>query len=528
MTKVTVIPSTKNQHTQLPLNSHTLRRVAAYARVSTLTDEQYTSYEAQVSYYRKFIQERNDWTYIDVYADEGLSGTSTKKRTQFTQMITDALEGKIDLIITKSISRFARNTLDTIFYVRKLKDKGIEVYFEKENLWTLDPKSELILTIMASIAQEESRSISQNVTWGKRVSFQQGKVSFAYKNFLGYKKVDDKLVIYEDQAVIVRLIYQMFLVEGKTASGIANYLKAQHIKTPAGKTNWTKNTVISILTNEKYKGDALLQKTYTENYLDHKIVKNNGQIPQYYVENNHPAIIDKDTWDQVQIEMKRRESIGAHYSSTDIFASKLICGDCGGFYGKKKWHSNSKYSRFVYQCNRKFDKGKETCHTPHIMEEDIKLKFIEAYNLTMKDKKRIISDSQEVIALLTDSTQIDKEIENLNDELVVIAELLNKLIKENSKSSMTQDDYNKKFAELTNRYERTQKKHNESIKARDNKKVQALNLKSFISNLKRVDDKLSEWNEAIWMLLVKNAIVHRDKSINFKLNNGNVISSQIE
>ncbi len=257
-------------------------------------------------------------------------------------MITDALEGKIDLIITKSISRFARNTLDTISFVRKLKDKGIEVYFEKENLWTFDPKSELILTIMASIAQEESRSISQNVTLGKRVSFQQGKVSFAYKNFLGYKKEEDKLVIDKEQAMIVRLIYQMFLVEGKTASGIANYLKAQQIKTPAGKTNWTKNTVISILTNEKYKGDALLQKTYTENYLEHKVVKNNGQIPKYYVENNHPAIIDRDTWDQVQIEMKRRESIGAHYSSTDIFASKLICGDCGGFYGKKKWHSNSK------------------------------------------------------------------------------------------------------------------------------------------------------------------------------------------
>lgn len=517
MIKVTVIPSTKNQHTQLPLNSHTLRRVAAYARVSTLTDEQYTSYEAQVSYYKKFIQERNDWTYIDVYADEGFSGTSTKKRTQFTQMITNALEGKIDLIITKSISRFARNTLDTISFVRKLKDKGIEVYFEKENLWTLDPKSELILTIMASIAQEESRSISQNVTWGKRVSFQQGKVSFAYKNFLGYKKVDDKLVIDKEQAVIVRLIYQMFLVEGKTASGIANYLKSQHIKTPAGKTNWTKNTVNSILTNEKYKGDALLQKTYTENYLDHKIVKNDGQIPKYYVENNHPAIIDRDTWDQVQIEIERREQIGAQYSSSDVFASKLICEDCGGFYGKKKWHSNSKYSRFVYQCNRKFDKGKETCHTPHIMEEDIKLKFIETYNLTMKDKKRIIQDSIEMITMLIDTKQLDKEIENHNDELLVISELLNKLIKENSKSSMTQDDYNKKFAELTNRYERTQEKHNELIKARDNKKVQALSLKSFISNLKRVDDKLSEWNEPVWMLLVKNAIIHRDKSITFQL-----------
>lgn len=293
-----------------------------------------------------------------------------------------------------------------------------------------------------------------------------------------------------------------------------------YIKTPTGKTaNGTKNTANSILTNEKYKGDALLQKTYTENYLDHKIVKNNGQIPQYYVQNNHPAIIDRDMWEQVQIELERRELIGAQYSSSDIFASKLICEDCGGFYGKRKWHSSSKYSRFVYQCNRKFDKGKETCRTPHIMEEDVKLKFIEAYNLTMKDKKRIIQDSQQVIELLTDTTQMDKKIENLKDELLVISELINKLIKENSKSSMTQDDYNKKFAELSNRYEQTQEKHDDLTKVRDNKKVQALNLKSFILNLKRVDDKLSEWNVPVWMLLVKSAVVHRDKSITFQLYN---------
>ena len=522
MAKITVIPSTKNQHTQLPLGSLSLRKVAAYARVSTNTDEQYTSYEAQVNYYRKFIQERSDWDYTNVYADEGISGTNTKRRTEFNRMITDALEGKIDLIITKSISRFARNTLDTISFVRRLKDKGIEVYFEKENLWTLDPKSELILTIMASIAQEESRSISQNVTWGKRVSFQEGKVSFAYNSFLGYKKENDKLVIDEDEAVIIKMIYRMFLAEGKTPSGIANHLTSLNIKTPTGKSSkWTKNTVNSILTNEKYKGDALLQKKYTINYLNHTLVKNTGQITQYYVENNHPTIIDQDMWEQVQIELTRRDELGAKYSSSDIFASKLICEDCGGFYGKKKWHSNSKYSRFVYQCNRKFDKGKETCRTPNLMEEDIKLKFIEAYNLTMKDKKRIIQDSTEMIELLTDTDQLDKDIDNLNDELLVISELLNKIIKENSKSSMTQDEYNKKYLELTNRYERTQEKHNELIKTRDNKKVQTLNLKSFLSNLKRVDDKLSEWNENVWMLLVKSAIVHRDTTITFKFSEMN-------
>jgi DNA invertase Pin-like site-specific DNA recombinase len=525
MAKITVIPSTKNQHTQLPLGSINLRKVAAYARVSTNTDEQYTSYEAQVNYYRKFIQERGDWEYTNVYADEGISGTNTKRRIEFNRMITDALEGKIDLIITKSISRFARNTLDTISFVRKLKDKGIEVYFEKENLWTLDPKSELILTIMASIAQEESRSISQNVTWGKRVSFQEGKVSFAYKSFLGYKKENDKLVIDEDEAVIVKMIYRMFLVEGKTPSGIASHLTSHNIKTPMGKsTKWTKNTVTSILTNEKYKGDALLQKTFTDNYLEHSVVKNTGQIPQYYVENSHPAIIDRDMWEQVQIELGRREALGAQYSSSDIFASKLICEDCGGFYGKKKWHSNSKYSRFIYQCNNKFHKHKEKCMTPNLKEEDIKRKFIMAYNMAMEDKERILQDTIEVIELLTDTTKLDNDIAEIDGELIVISELVNKLVKENAKTSTDIDDYNKKYEELSSRYDKLQAKHEEMIRLRSEKQGQALKMKSFITNLNQSEDILDEWNERVWMLLVDSAIVHRDSRITFKFLNGEEVT----
>lgn len=442
-------------------------------------------------------------------------------------MIKDALDGKINLIITKSISRFARNTLDTISYVRKLKEKGVGVFFEKENLWTLDSKRELILTILASIAQEESRSISQNVQWGKRVAFQSGKVSFAYSNFLGYKKVDDKIVVIEKEAEIVKKIYSDFLVKGKTPTGIAKELKRLEIKTPSGKNNnWTTNNIISILTNEKYKGDALLQKTFTENYLDQTIIKNTGQIPQYYVENSHPAIIDKDMWELVQIEIKRRDNLGAKYSSSDIFASKLICSDCGGFYGKKKWHSNTKYERFVYQCNRKFHKGKDKCMTPNQMEDDIKQKFIQAYNLTMKDKNRIIEDTTEIINLLTDTSQLDKDIETMNDDLAVIAELVNRLIKENSKSSINLEEYNKKYEELSLRYERTKEKQNDLIQARDNKKAQALSMKSFLANLKKVDDELSDWNEYVWMLLVESATVHRDKSISFKFHNGKEVISR--
>ena len=521
MAKVTIIPSTINPITQMPINMTSTKRVAAYARVSTNSDEQYTSYEAQVTYYQKYIQDRPDWEYTKVYADEGITGTNTKKRVGFNEMIKDALNGKINLIITKSISRFARNTLDTISYVRKLKDNGIEVFFEKENLWTLDPKSELILTIMASIAQEESRSISQNVTWGKRVGFQEGKVSFAYKNFMGYKKEDDKIVVDEDQAVIVELIYRMFLVEGKTASGIAKYLKSKHIKTPTGRSaNWTTNTVTSILTNEKYKGDALLQKSYTENYLDHKMVRNNGQIPQYYVENSHPAIIDRDMWEQVHIELKRRERIGAKYSSSDVFASKLICEDCGGFYGKKKWHSNSKYSRFVYQCNNKFHKHKDKCQTPNLSEEDIRLKFIRAYNLSMEDKKRIIEDTYEVIELLTDTAKLDDAISELEDEIMVTSEIVSRFVNENSKTDIALEDYNKKYEELSNRYDKLKIKHADLINERNEKQGQALIMKAFIKNLSESEDKLDEWNERIWMLLVDGATVHRDSSITFELYNG--------
>lgn len=521
MAKVTVIPSTINPITQMPINATTTKKVAAYARVSTNSDEQYTSYEAQVTYYQKYIQDRPDWEYTRVYADEGITGTNTKKRVEFNRMIKDALNGKINLIITKSISRFARNTLDTISYVRKLKNNGIEVFFEKENLWTLDPKSELILTIMASIAQEESRSISQNVTWGKRVGFQEGKVSFAYKNFMGYKKEDDKIVIDENQAVIVKIIYRMFLVEGKTATGIARYLKSQNIKTPTGKsTNWTKNTVTSILTNEKYKGDALLQKTFTDNYLEHSVVKNTGQIPQYYVENSHPAIIDRDMWEQVQVEFGRREALGVQYSSSDIFASKLICEDCGGFYGKKKWHSNSKYSRFIYQCNNKFHKHKDKCMTPNLKEEDIKLKFIKAYNIVMEDKERILQDTIEVIELLTDTTKLESDISKVEGELIVVSELVNKRVKENAKTNTDINDHNKKYEELSSRYDKLLAKHDEMIMLRSDKQGQALKMKSFIANLNQSEDILTEWNERVWMLLVESATVHRDSNITLKFCNG--------
>ena len=521
MTKVTVIPPTIDPLTQLPINSNERIKVAAYARVSTNSDEQYTSYEAQVNYYKSYIQSKPEWEYVSVYADEGITGTNTKRRTGFNKMINEALDGKINLIVTKSISRFARNTLDTISYVRKLKEKGIEVYFEKENLWTLDSKSELILTIMASIAQEESRSISQNVTWGKRVGFKSGKVSFAYSMFLGYEKAGDKIVIVPEEAEIIREIYKSFLVYGKTPTGIAKELKEREIKTPSKKsTNWTKNNITSILQNEKYKGDALLQKTFTDNFLEQTIIKNTGQIPQYYVENSHPAIIDKDMWELVQIEIKRRDNLGAKYSSSDIFASKLICSDCGGFYGKKKWHSNTKYERFVYQCNNKFDKDKCICRTPHLTEDDIKLKFIESYNLTMKDKKRIINDLNEVIGLVANTKDLEIEIEKVSEEIAVVVELATKAIKDNSKTNDDSNEFEKKYKTLETRHEKLKTKLEELLSERFKKESLEIKMRAFLKTLRKSESDIDKWDERIWMLMVESAIVHHNKDITFKFNNG--------
>jgi DNA invertase Pin-like site-specific DNA recombinase len=302
---VTTIPATINRFTSAAIGEARKRRTAGYARVSTDHEEQLTSYEAQVDYYTNYIKSREDWEFISVYTDEGISATSTAKRDGFNRMVTDALEGRIDLIITKSVSRFARNTVDSLSTIRKLKEKGVEVYFEKENNWTFDGKGELLITIMSSLAQEESRSISENCTWGQRKRFSDGKVSVPYKRFLGYDKGEnDTLKINEEEAVLVRLIYKMFL-EGSTPHGIAKHLTGQGIPTPGGKAVWGATTIKSILTNEKMKGDALLQKSYTVDFLTKRKKVNEGEVPQYYVENAHPAIIEPAVFELEPVFIRR-------------------------------------------------------------------------------------------------------------------------------------------------------------------------------------------------------------------------------
>lgn len=360
-------------------SQYAIKRVAAYCRVSTKQDEQLNSYENQVNYYTERIRREAGWKLAGIYADKGITGTSMKKRDEFNKLIRQCRRGKVDMIIVKSISRFARNTLDCIKITRMLREIKVDVYFEEQNLHSIDPASEFYISIHGSIAQSKSENISHNVAWGKARSAKEGNVSFSYKSFLGYRKgADGKPEIVPEQAVTVRQIYERFL-SGRSLQQIADELTGSGIPTPMGKTVWQPGVIQSILSNEKYKGDALLGKTYTEDCISKKVRVNAGERPQYYVENNHPAIIDAATFARVQEELARRASkrkvkqVGTKteqgkYSSKYALTELLVCGECGTPYRRCTWTVGGK-KKIVWRCISRLDFGKKYCHHSPTMEE---------------------------------------------------------------------------------------------------------------------------------------------------------------
>ena len=293
------------------------------------------------------------------------------------------------------------------------------------------------------------------------------------------------------------------------------------------RTKWTKNTVTSILRNEKYKGDAILQKTYVKNFLDHKTVKNNGELPKYIVENSHPAIIDRDMWEMVQYELKRRGEIGASYSAKSIFSSKIVCGDCGGFYGRKIWHSTEKWSKAIYQCNKKYARGKERCQTPFLTEEEIKSRFIEAYNKMMVDKEQVLEDAEEIIALLTDTSEIDSRITESESEMEVVSELVKNLIRENAAKGQDQKDYSKKYNELEIRYQKAKERHDGLVEEKSMKQAKAIAMKSYLARLKDAEQVIDAWDDSLWMTVLEKAVVNRDGTITFHFTIGKNITLKI-
>lgn len=385
---VTIIPA-KVQTAENRDKYHQLR-VAAYCRVSTEQEEQQNSYQVQIAYYTDLINRKKEWTLAGIFADEGISGTQTKKRTEFNRMIRMCKNKKIDLVITKSISRFARNTVDCLEYVRQLKDLGIGVIFEKENINTLTMTSEFMIALYGSFAQAESESISKNVSWGKEKAYREGKVQFQYKYLLGYKKgTDGKPEIVPEEAEIVRLIYTLFL-DGYSMTRIKKILENKGYLTAQGKKVWNESLIRSILKNEKYVGDALLQKTFTSDCITHKVVKNHGERPMYLVTDHHVPIVDRDTYNRVQQELARRSSKRkvsdkttteqGKYSSKYALTELLICGHCGTPYRRTTWAARGK-KQIVWRCISRLEHGKKYCpDSPTIKEENLHQGIIKAIN----------------------------------------------------------------------------------------------------------------------------------------------------
>ncbi|SFS07410.1 recombinase family protein [Anaeromicropila populeti] len=431
--RIMVIPARKRVGNTIKEQEKPKVRVAAYCRVSTDSEEQAASYEAQVEHYTQLIQKNSEWELAGIYADDGISGTNTKKREGFNRMIQECMKGNIDRIITKSISRFARNTLDCLKFIRELKDKNIAVFFEKENINTMDAKGEVLLTIMASLAQQESQSLSQNVKLGLQYRYQNGEVQVNHNRFLGYTKDEEKrLVIVPEEAEIVKRIYREYL-EGASLIQIARGLEADSILTAAKKAKWRPETLKKILQNEKYIGDALLQKTYTVDFLTKKRVKNHGIVPQYYVENNHQAIIPRDLYLQVQEEMVRRASLRSSkngkkrvYSSRFALSGMVFCRECGEIYRRVHWNNHGCKS-IVWRCTSRLEGKGSTCLAPTIYEPDLQKAVMKAINQILGNKSDVIGKLKENIAAVLLAEQdnvvegIDSRLKELQRKLLELA-----------------------------------------------------------------------------------------------------------
>lgn len=453
--KVRIIPA--NPQTAENRNPYQQLRVAAYCRVSTEQEEQQNSYQVQISYYTDLINRKKEWTLVKIFADAGISGTQAKKRPEFLKMIRMCRQQKIDLIITKSISRFARNTVDCLEYVRQLKDLGIGVIFEKENLNTLTMTSEFMIALYGSFAQAESESISKNVSWGKQKAYAEGKVSFQYAKLLGYKKgANGKPEIVPEEAETVRMIYDLFL-DGLSFTRIKKALESQNLLTATGKKIWSESNIKSILKNEKYVGDALLQKTFTVDCISKKVQKNNGERPMYLVTNHHDPIIDRDTFNRVQQELARRTSKRkisdktiteqGKYSSKYALSELLICGNCGTPYRRCTWSANGK-KQIVWRCISRLEHGKKYCtDSPTIHEEPLQRAILSAVNEYLDCREEISKILKANIGSVLECQEQQKMI-NLENRLKELDKARNDIISLITSGGCDEDKMDSEFAKI--------------------------------------------------------------------------------
>ena len=432
---VEVIPATWNPTDESAGEIRKLR-VAAYCRVSTELEQQQSSYDIQIEYYTRHIMQNPNWIFAGVFADDGRSATNTFRRDDFNQLMNQCMKGKVDMVITKSISRFARNTVDCISWVRKLREKNVAVYFEKENLNTLDDSTEMILTILSSQAQEESRAISTNVKWGYARKFEKGE-STGQRSYGFRKAPTGEMCIVEEEAAVIRNMARWFL-DGDSLERIKHRLEDAGIETTTGKKTWSTGTIYNILTNEKIMGDVLLQKTFTADYLTKRRVKNSGQQKQYYVKNHHEAIIPKTVYYKIQEEIARRSSLkkaGTRKGKTaqGVYSSKyaltgiMVCNECGAHYRRTTWAKNGK-KVIVWRCINRLEHGTKRCHESPTLKEEVIQEAImgKLHSLSIDQEeenflngvKEDILRAAKVVGGACTEEEIDKTIEELRDQLM--------------------------------------------------------------------------------------------------------------
>lgn len=533
---ITVIPATRQAATSDKDKYHQLR-VAAYCRVSTAQEEQQNSYQVQIDYYTEYINKNKNWTLAGIFADEGISGTQTKKRTEFNRMIRLCKKKKIDLVLCKSISRFARNTVDCLQYVRQLKELGIGVIFEKENINTMTMTSEFMISLYGSFAQAESESISKNVSWGVEKSFRDGRVRYNYKSWLGYRKgADGKPEIIKEEAEIVREIFNMFL-DGYSIESIGKALENRKIHTKLGSESWSKSVIKSILENEKYAGDALLQKTYTIDCISHKAVKNNGERAKYLVTDAHVPIIDRDTFNRAQQELARRSSKRkksdkakteqGKYSSKYALTEIIVCGECGSSYKRVTWNVHGK-KKIVWRCISRLDHGSKFCHnSPSIHEDKLHRAILRATNdyfECSEDILGILRENIESVVTGCDSTELHRFEQRLQE----IDKARNDFISLITAGTVDEDSLDAEFQKLYDE-EQLLKERIEELRSNNSSNVkQHDNIDRAIQTISERPAKLTEFDDVIIRKLIECVKVISKKEVRIIFKGGYEIQVHIE
>lgn len=540
---VAIIPPQMKYDKQLRVEQKTLR-VAAYCRVSTLLEQQEGSYEAQVDYYTNKINSNPNWKCAGIFADDGKSATQTTKRDDFNTMIDACLAGKIDLVLTKSVSRFARNTVDALQNIRKLKEKSIPVIFEKEGVNTMESGGELLITILSSQAQEESRNISENTRWGVIRRFENGIVQVNHKKFLGYTKDEDgNLVIVPEEAVIVKRIFREYL-EGSSIINIARGLQRDGIKTVTGLDHWHPGTIDKMLSNEKLCGDACMQKTYTVDFLTKKKVKNDGYVRQYYIEDNHEAIIPKELFHQVQEEKLRRVSLNkaavtrkknteekekSKYSSKYILTDLMVCAECGHAYRRQIWSKYGEKSA-VWRCEDRLKQGKKSrCqNSPTLKEVQLHDAIMTAINSVVENTGEFIGTFRENVIRVIGSystqdvtTEYDEQIEKLQKQMLI-------LIENNAKQGAISEDFDAEYKQLSEQINELKTARIQMVQAQK----QAESYKERVGQLDKaittVNPQVREFDQDLVKRLISSIRVHKGMKLEIQFHSGIVVKQEVD